>query len=377
METRTNVGELLLRPVFILDQSVFLSYASYIRRIMVGLAGTAQATSLVCPGGIGVESILYPSVEWIEHPALRLPIFHMQNTRILLERLARFKPTILHTFHPGLVHLTAGLAYQLDVPYVVTFHAEPSRMLLPIKHTCDSSRFIAPSAHLAAGLERKWPHLADCIEQIHVGTFIEDQCACFARPSGIPSLIAVHPMDNLKLFLPLLNAVRHLVLDGHELFVALMGTGRAERAVRSHVRKLGLSSIVTIIPPVRPVRNILSGADIYLHLEDRGCFDAQLLEAIAVGLAVAGTTDQTSGLLQQGGSVVWDANDELSIYSCLKLILSNKDTTRRVAAAAQSRLRTECSVSQMVDRLVETYFKAQKSYKQRFGPADEELAPTA
>lgn len=373
-ESRIEPGDLPLRAVFMLDREVFLAYASYIRRILVGLTGTAQALALVCPGGVDLESILYPSVEWIEHPALRLPIFCSQNNNILLEKLTRFKPTVLHTFHPGLVSLTAQLSHQLDVPYVVTFHAECSQWTAPIASACEAVRLIAPSDHLAARLRTKWPQLVERIEQVHVGTFVEDDCTCFSRSSGVPSLIAMHPLNKSKLFLPLLNAVRHLVLDGHELFVALMGTGKAERVIRAHIRKLGLSSVVTVVPPIRSVRSILSGADIYLHLEDTGFFDAELLEAVATGLAVAGAPDRTSGVLRQGDSVTCDVTDELSVYACLKHVLSNRADARRIAAAAQNHLRSERSVSQMVDRLISVYLNAQRFYKEHCRRSHEEPA---
>jgi glycosyltransferase involved in cell wall biosynthesis len=363
METRSETNELPLRPVFILDRGVFLSYASYIRRILVGLAGTSQATALVCPSDVEVETILYPSVEWIEHPALRLPIFCSQNRRILVEKLARFKPTILHTFHPGLVPLTAKIADELQVPWIVTFHGEPTRWMHLERQTCGAVRLIAPSEPIAEKLEKKWPSLKERIERIHVGTFVEDRCGCYCRPQGIPSLIAMHPLDKLKVFLPLLNAIRHLVLDGHELFVALMGSGPAEKALRSHIRQLGLTSVVTIVPPIRPVRNILNGADGYLHIEDTGHFDAQLLEAMAAGLAIVGGPDRTTGLLNEQNSTMWDPKDELSIYAGLKQVLTDKDKMRRIASDSQARLRIEYSVSRMVDRLIQTYLDAQRFYR--------------
>jgi glycosyltransferase involved in cell wall biosynthesis len=375
-EVRIENGDTLLRPVFILDRGVFLSYASYIRRILVGLAGTAQATALVCPCDVEVESILYPSVEWIEHPALWLPIFCNQNRRILLEKLIRFKPTILHAFHPGLVSLTRRMAEELQIPYVVTFHGEPSRWMNPNKHVCGAVRLIAPSDSIADRLEKKWPAFGDRIEKIHVGTFVEDRCNCFSRPSSIPSLIAMHPLNKVKIFLPLLNAVRHLVLDGHEMFVALKGTGPAEKAIRGHIRQLGLSSVVTVVPPIRPVRNILSGADIYLYMEDTGQFDAQLLEAMAVGLAVVGSPDKTSGFVNSQTSIVWDPTDELSIYACIKQCLSNKDSTRQTAATAQARLRLDNSVSRMVDGLIQTYLASQRFYRDQCRLLDEDLIST-
>ncbi|MHC5018488.1 MAG: hypothetical protein ACYTFP_08030 [Planctomycetota bacterium] len=71
--------ETTVRPVFLVDKSVFQSYSAYIRTILVGLSGTAGASALVCPSGTDPQAILCPSVEHVEHPALRLPIFWSQN----------------------------------------------------------------------------------------------------------------------------------------------------------------------------------------------------------------------------------------------------------------------------------------------------------
>jgi glycosyltransferase involved in cell wall biosynthesis len=169
----------------------------------------------------------------------------------------------------------------------------------------------------------------------------------------------------MRFFEPFLNAVRHLVLDGFEVVVAIMGKGKAEKAIRNYVRKLGLTSIVTVVPPIRPIRNVLRGADIYVHLSDKHYFDAQLLEAMSVGLAVVGASERVSGLMVEGQTAVsWDPEDELNIYGCLKTLLGQRDKSRQIALNAQAHLRQHNSVSAMVDRLVNTYIEAQQWYKQ-------------
>jgi glycosyltransferase involved in cell wall biosynthesis len=365
--TTESTPEMIVKPAFLVDRGVFLSYASYIRRILVGLtADTTPSAVLVCPAQADVQNILCPSVEHIEHPALRLPVFWNQNRRILLERIDRLKPTVLHVFFPGQIHLARWLADELQLPYVITFHQKPlrwTRFEQPVRH---AARLIAPSGAIANLLETKWPRLKNRIVCIPVGSFTEDGCSCFAQPGNVASLVAVHPLNSFEMIKPLLNALRHLVLDGFEVMAAIMGEGTAETAIRRHIRTLGLTPIVTLIPPVRPMRNIFSGADIYMHLKDKGCFDAQLLEAMAVGLAVVGCPEETSGLLSNGRTAIfWDPNDELSIYGCLKNALSQREKTRQLAQHAQAYLRVNNSVSRMVERLNETYVQAQQWHKQR------------
>ena len=368
-----GISEVTVKPVFLVDRRVYQAYSSYIRRILVGLTGTVHASALVCPSCVDPEAILCPSVEQVEHPALRLPIFWHPNRRILLERLSRFKPTILHTFYPGQTHLAHWLSQRLDIPYVLTLHRPPAKWHRFEKTMRHADSIIAPSETIADRFQKSWPPLAERIKRIHIGSFVEDSCRCFSRPHQVASLIAMHSLDDASMFKPFLNAIRHLVLDGSELMVAIMGQGRKEKNIRRQIRALGLTSVVTVIPPMRPMRSILAGADIYLHLKDTGCFDGRLLEAMAVGLAVAGTPEKNSGLLHDGQTACfWDQQDELSIYGCLKKLLGQRAETRQLAVNGQAHLRKNNSVSRMVDKLIETYIDAQQWYKEHKKEPEEE-----
>ena len=365
-EGRTESSQkIVVRPAFLVDKQVFAFYASYIRRILVGLTGSAHASSMVYPPAVDPQAILCPSVESFEYPVLQLPIFWNQNRKILLSQLYRFKPSVLHTFYPGQVRLTRWLARQLDVPYVVTCHHRPSRRVCFEKSISQAAALIAPSEPIAMDLNKKYPKLKTRTERIHIASFVEDRCCCFSREPDVASLIAVHPLDSFKLFESFLNAVRHLVLDGHEIMVAIVGEGKAEKEIRAHIRKLGLMSVVTVVPLIQPFRSILSGADIYIHLSDYGQFDAQLLEAMSVGLAVVGAPEQTSGLLYENRTAVcWDPEDQMDIHARLKKLLSTREQTRQIALNGQAHLRQHNSVSGMVDRLMQTYIEAQQWHKQ-------------
>lgn len=354
----------VVRPVMLVDAGVYRSYAVYLRRVLVGLAGTAHASAVVCPGDIETSTMDCPTVEKIEYPALRLGIFKPTNQRILLNHLGRFKPTVIHTFSPGQVSLAAFLSETLDVPFVVTFHGRPRRWDLQRKAVRQAARILAPSEVLAERARSVYPELRERIELVPIGSYVEDVCACFSRANLPASLIAVYPFEDADVFEPLLGAVRHLALDGFEFMLALMGSGRAEGAIRRRIRSLGLSPVVTIVPPMRPLRTVLAGADIFLHLKDDGLFNAQMLEAMGVGLAVAGVPDETGGLPADGQTAaLWDGTDELSIYGCLKRLLGQRDWARRLALNGQDFLREQCSVSCMVDKILASYVTAQQQVK--------------
>ena len=361
---KDTAAALTVRPALLIDRQTYRNYAVYLRRILVGFAETAHASAVVCPGDIDVSAVVCPTVEQIEYPALRLGIFRSANRRILLERLMRFKPTVIHAFYPGQTDLAAFLSASLQVPFVVTVHGQPQRWR-PLRRRLGilrAAKIIAPSKSMAGRIAAAWPSLRGRIELAAIGSYVEDECACFSRKSSPTSLIAVEPLDDVRLFEPLLGALRHLILDGCELMLVLMGTGKAERAIRRQIRLMGLSNAVTIVPPMRPLRTVLSGADVFLHLKDRGLFNVQLLEAMGVGLAVAGVADPTTELLTEGQTaMLWDAADELSIYGCLKRLLGQPDTARRLALNGQALLQQQCGVSCMIDRTLEVYLAAQES----------------
>lgn len=372
-EGHNGISEMKVKPAFLVDRRVYQSYCSYIRRILVGLTGTAHASALVCPPDVNAEAILCPSVEHIEHPALQLPIFRHPNRRILLERLARFKPTILHGFYPGQMYLAQWLAEQLEIPYVLTLHRPITAWARLEKPIRDAGAIIVPSETIAVQLQSRRFGLNGRVRRIFVGSFVEDTCRCFLKEHQIPSLIAVQPLNDASFFKPFLNAVRHLILDGFEFLVVIMGTGRKERVIRRQIRALGLTSVVTVVPPMRPLRSVFAGADIYVHLDDTGCFDGLLLEAMAVGLAVAGCEELSSSLMQDRQTAcVWNKEDELSIYGCLKKMLGQRAETRQMALNGQAHLRQHNSVSRMVDKLMDTYVEVQQQYRQQHKAAEKE-----
>lgn len=360
----------VIRPVLLVDAEVYRNYAVYLRRILVGLTGTAHASVVVCPGDIDTSVLECPTVEKIEHPALRMGILKQTNRRILLERLGRFKPTVIHTFSPGQVELAAFLSDVLDVPFVITFHGQPNRWKLKKKAVLQAGRVLTPSEMLAEQAKTAYPAIHERIDLVPIGSYVEDACACFSRANLPASLIAVYPLEDAALCEPLLGAVRHLVLDGFELMLVLMGQGHGEGAIRRRIRSLGLSPAVTIVPLMRPLRTVLAGADVFLHLRDNGMFNAQMLEAMGVGLAIAGAPDRTGGLLTDGQTaILWEETDELSVYGCLKRLLSQRDAARRIAENGQNFLRQQCSVSCMINKTLSAYGAAQHYYKNRNAPA--------
>jgi glycosyltransferase involved in cell wall biosynthesis len=349
-----------IRPAILLDEWILDYYASCIRKILVGLTGSAYGAIVIGPKNIQMETLLYPSVDHIEYPTIKVRLFTRKNRQLLLEKLSDNKPTVLHGFLPGNVRLLSFLSKTLNLPAVLTLWQPHSRRKL--SSIGDQMMLAASSEPIYQGVISLSENLKAKTLCIPLGTFVEENQVCFDVPNQTTSLVICEELNNIHHYEPMLNAVRHLLADGFEFSLAIMGQGPAERAIRKQIRDLGLEYVVTLVPPLHPVRPIFQGMDIFIHIKDRKRCNLALMEAMSVGLAVAGCADSTTGLMQnEKTALLFDPTEEMSIYACLKQLLSRHELAQTLAQNARQYLQTHNSVSQMVEGYLEAYAAALKN----------------
>ncbi len=353
-----------VRPVLIVDEEALSNLSVFLRHFFVGLADESGTAALVCPPDYDINSVLAPSVEVIRHPAYNSPLLWRQNKKKLIDTLGKFRPNILHCFGAEKANLTKALAEQLDLPYVLTLSSLQNRF-----HKCSISAsrcaaIIAPTETLASHLVKAYLKFGERIRHINMGTFVDGQCACFSVPSRITSMVVAGRLNEASDFEMLFTAIKHLAIEGHEFIMLLIGTGPAERDVRELRRTLGLSQIVYILPDIQPLRSIFAGADIFVQPQPARTFNSFLMEAMSVGMAVAGCAGGVDDLLIENQTAAFfEPADELSIYACLKRLLEKREFARQIASGAQSHLKENYTVSQMVSSVMETYRNARHWYK--------------
>ncbi|MCK4887689.1 MAG: glycosyltransferase family 4 protein, partial [Planctomycetes bacterium] len=126
--------------------------------------------------------------------------------------------------------------------------------------------------------------------------------------------------------------------------------------LRKLIHELALVQTVTIIPQTFPWQNILSGSDIFIQSIPDNSFNPMLLEAMAAGLAVAGCKGGADDLIiENETAVVFDPQDELSIYSSIQKLLNERDFARKLAQNNLDMMRKYHSVSSMVTEIIDVY----------------------
>ena len=349
-----------LRPALIVSEHTVSEYSIFLEHLLVGLADESIAAVLVCPPGCDVDSVVSPAVEVIRHPAFNLPLLWRQNRKVLIERLAKFKPSVLHCLCESKAGLTRQLARQLDLPYVLTVNSLQKRwgqLSIPSRHL---ARIIVPAKSIATNIAKAYPKFTERIEQINIGTFVGESSGCFSEPGQLASMVIAHPLRNVSEFENLFGAVRHLIIDGYEFMLVVIGGGRAERQLRKLLHALGLLQIVIIVPRLKPWRCVLAAGDIFIQPQPSAAFNPLLLEAMSVGAAVAGCKGGVDDLIIEGQTaVVFDPDDELSIEGTLRRLFDKRELARQIAKGAQEYLRENHTVSKMISSILRIYREAQ------------------
>jgi glycosyltransferase involved in cell wall biosynthesis len=371
--TSEAVPEKPLRLALIVSEHTVLEYSITLEHLLVGLADESIPVFLVCPPSCDMDSVVSGVVEVIRHPVFDLPLIGGINRKELVEQLSRLKPDIIHCMCESKAGLTKQLARQLDLPYVLSVNSLQQRwknfvyqrQIHPLSiSSIHCAKIIVPTASIAANVSEVHPRFAERIEHINMGTFVGEKSGCFCEPSRVPSVVIAHPFNKVDDFEDLFGAVRHLTIDGYEFMSVLMGSGRAERQIRRLLAALGLLQTVTIVPRLRPWRSVVCAGDIFIQPAATTAFNPLLLEAMSVGVAVAGCKGGVDDLIiEEQTAVTFDPDDELSIYNSLQRLFGRRELARKIARGAQEYLRKHHTVSNMVSSTLRSYREAVQWYK--------------
>lgn len=360
----TPTGKNQVRPVLIVDSDTVNDCASSLRHLMVGLTGDSCPTALVCPLDIDADSLVCPAVEVIRYPLFKMPLFKSQNIKAVLASITKFAPTILHCYSDNRARLTKHISNQLDIPHVLTFNSIRKHLFAPFVSADHCGALIASSQVIAEHIKRTHPRLAERVTRINIGVFAEDILACFSDMARVTCMVVAQHIGNPSDFEPLLNAVKHLAVDGYEFVLVITGTGPGEKKLHKMIKALGLSQIITTVGDIQPLRSVFAGADIFIAPQPSCRCNLRLLEAMSVGMAVAACRGGVDDfLIDDQTAVLFEPDDELSTYSCLQKLLDKREFAKQLAQAAQSHVREHHSVSNMVASLVQSYRNAERWYK--------------
>jgi len=353
-----------LRLALIASDHTVSEYSIFLEHLLAGLADESIPVALICPSGCDVDPLFTGAAEIISYPVFELPLTEHLNRRLLIERLAKFRPSVLHCLCESKARLTRRLTRRLGLPYVLTVNSLARQLVRFSVSSRRCAKIITPTKSIAADINGAYPRFTERIKQINIGTFVAEGNRCFSGLSGFATIVMAHPLEDADSFENLFSAVRHLMLDGYEFMMVVTGNGQAEGQLRKLLAALGLLQTVTIVPRLRPWRSVLAAGDIFIQPHPNPAFNPLLLEAMSIGSAVAACKGGVDDLIiEDKTAVVFDPNDELSIVGALQRLLDRRDFARKIAKYAQQYLKDNHTVSKMISAILQTYHEAQQWLK--------------
>jgi glycosyltransferase involved in cell wall biosynthesis len=353
-----------VRPVLLVSPRNLVEQTTFIRHLLVGLTDESIPAAMICPPGFDVESDAPSPAAVFTHPLIDLPLMNHIGIADLASQLEKFKPTVLHCLSEERAGLTRRLSRRLRLPALLMIGRLGTNLQRLAISPQWCSRLIVPAEAVGADVRRTVPHFADRVQQINVGAFVDPGAICFSDAGRLPSIVVAHPLDRVSDFEPLLRALGSLQAEGREFAAAIMGSGPAERLLRGRLAALGLSQAVTIVPILHPWRSVLAAADIFVQPQPLRACSVFLLEAMAVGTAVAACWGGVDDLvIPDQTAATFESDNETSIRDTLTRLLDDRDTARRLAATAQEHLRARHTVSEMIETTLRTYAEVQAQYR--------------
>jgi len=363
LTSKNNIADKSLRPALIASEYTISEYPTMLKHLLAGLVDESIPTVLICPPQSRQDEVLAPSVEVINHPAFELPLMGPVNEKILIEKLDKLKLTLLHCLCESQLALTKQLAKYLDIPYILNVNSIPrNRRSLPVSSK-RLAKIVTAVPSIAESIREIRPGLADCVESINIGTFVESDCGCFSRTNQIANLFAAHRVDNIGEFENLLEAVKQLAIEDYEFMLVIIGSGPAESQLRKLIKGNGLLQNVVIVPRLCCQRSIFAAGDVFVQPWPCEQFNSLLLEAMSAGCAVAACRGEVDDLIiDNKTAVVFDPRDPVSIHAAIQKLLNTKDFARQIARQGQEFLRQNYSVSEMLNSVLQIYRETQSIF---------------
>ena len=156
-----------------------------------------------------------------------------------------------------------------------------------------------------------------------------------------------------------LQLAKHLVRDGRDFHLTMIGEGEMHGELESYIQENGLSGHVTMIGavPNREVHRIMSQSDVFLFTSNRvEGWGAVLSEAMGNGCApIASSLIGSVPYLVQDGynGRVYPDGDEEALYNCVVDMLDDLDATRRMGERARETMTSLWNPSQAARSFIE------------------------
>jgi glycosyltransferase involved in cell wall biosynthesis len=360
-----------IRVAWVAGPQTLSEYGRILQPLAVGLLDELVALAALCPQAANAERLPSPPVRILRYGrASRWAFWDAASTlRELAMQIASDRAQLLHALDMSAAPLAARLARQTSVPYAVSSYSRGDGWAL--------SRLDPPPAMVLAASETVrqalWKHVHHgwAVEVLRPGAYQVKRASCFTQPQYSLTLVAGGRLDDAVAWRAVLNAFAMVARKEEDCAFFLLGSGPAERGLRTLARKLGFmggdpgARAPAERPPVLALADwqerwqldeILRAADLYVAPAEQKDLDVRCLLAMAAGVPVltagAGACDF---LVEKQTARFFSRGDASGLAEGLFHFLEDRADARAQADAALACLHERHTPALMVAETVKAY----------------------
>lgn len=372
LDTELDEFSLLMAPgpvqaLLVIDDDVLLRMGVVIRHLCVGMIDEAvqmtilsRSTPSAAGESIGPSRILTQARGW-------LPWSRRPSSEVLIEMMGGSRPHVVHCLSCELAHWAAEWAVAWNAALIV--HLTDLR---DVRGFGDLGAFANLTAIAATGvieraLLREHPEMQGRVNTVPPGIPSHDEIVCYDQPDQVPAVIVTCPLEHgsgLEIALKALHAISQ---TGQEVHLFVLSDGHAEPAFRRQLDRYRIRSLVTFagsIHDAESFRIAMAASDLYLLPVAPERYGANVLMAMATGLAVIAPTETVEDYLVDGQTArLFDPRPGDLAEKWLSL-LQDRAEARRLAQGALDYVRAYHKASFMVCAVAVVYRQAVARLKQ-------------
>ncbi len=331
--------------------------ARTLQPLAVGLLDEVVDVVVICPQRSATAELPSPPLEIVRYGRLKLWIFRTGATENLVEELRPMRLQVLHALDADACDLTRHLAAALNLRYIVSsYRLGDGRIIGGLDQRAEA--VLAASEQLARDLLEHRVCAAAKIRVVRPGVHHVRHTTLFDHPQQSTAVVAGGRLDDVPAFEAVLKAFAAVKDRKYDCVFFIIGSGRAERALRLMAEKAGLDDVLTFVdrqPPAK-LAGIFKAADIYIAPLPEHGVDIECLLAMAAGdpvLAAAGGSSDF--LIDSKTALLFTMGDTDALTARLLSLLDNHAAARQQAEDALKYLREKHSQASMVTALADIY----------------------
>ncbi len=317
--------------------------------------------TVICPLAADIDGLPAP-METIRYQPVHAWALHPKMLADLADQIRERKINLLHALQAESLSLTARLAKAAGISYVVSSYSPADARQLG-SLGAKAAAVLAASEKIHERLTQRKAIEADRIHLVRPGVIQVEHPTCFRDPGRSIAIVAGGNLNKFTAFDAVLRTLAELHRREYDCMCFIIGSGRAERRLRTVADNLGLLNRLTFAgdQPNAELAHIFEATDVYICAATNRTVELQSLLAMAAGIPVL-----VAGEL--AGDFVVDGKTSLRSLVGGRNVLTGKLTAllddRREADAmvqrALSHLRENHSVANMAALTADIYRQVQQ-----------------